>query len=60
MGKPPTFREPFRSPALDHEHEGEKHAAPGWATKLAYVTAIILIVLLFLLVGIGLHMPRGG
>jgi hypothetical protein len=60
MGKPPTFIEPFKSPNLDHEKEAEKHAAPVVATKATYIALIIGLVLLFLLVGIGLHIPTGG
>ena len=60
MGKPPTFIEHIKSPNLDHEKEAEKHAAPAVATKAVYIVAIVLFVLLFLLVGIGLHIPSGG
>ena len=59
MGKPPTFIEPFQSPNLDHEKEAEKHAAPAAATRVVYVAVVVGLVLLFLLVGIGLHIPRG-
>ena len=60
MGKPPTFIEPFESPNLDLEAEGERHAAPRLATKAVYIAVIIAFVILFLLVGIGLHIPGGG
>lgn len=59
MGKPPTFIETFESPNLDHEKEAEKHAAPASATKLVYIAVIIGFIVLFLLVGIGLHIPSG-
>ena len=60
MGKPPTFVEEFRSPNIDHEAEAEKHAAPKVATKIVYIVVIVSFVILFLLVGIGLHIPSGG
>ncbi len=60
MGKPPTFVESFKSPNLDHEAEAEKHAAPALATKIIYIVVIVAFVVLFLLVGVGLHIPRGG
>ena len=60
MGKPPTFIERIESPNIDHEAEAEKHAAPASATKVIYLAVIIGFVLLFLLVGIGLHIPSGG
>ncbi len=60
MGKPPTFIEPYKAPDIDHEAEAEKHGAPVVATKLTYIAVIIGFVLLFLLVGIGLHIPSGG
>jgi len=59
MGKPPTFIEHFESPNLDHEAEAEKHAAPAKVTKVVYIVLIVLVVALFLLVGIGLHIPSG-
>jgi len=60
MGKPPTFIEPFESPNLDLEQEAEKHGAPVAATKGVYIAVVIAFVILFLLVGIGLHIPSGG
>lgn len=60
MGKPPTFIEPFQSPNLDHEKEAEKHAAPETATRLMYIVIVVVLVALFLLVGVGLHIPAGG
>ena len=59
MGKPPTFIERIESPNIDHEKESELHAAPKAATKIVYVVVILAFVLLFLLVGIGLHIPGG-
>jgi hypothetical protein len=60
MGKPPTFIERIESPNIDHEAEAEKHAAPATATRLIYIAVIVGFVVLFLLVGIGLHIPSGG
>ncbi len=60
MGKPPTFIEPYKSPNIDHEKEAEKHAAPAKAVKATYIAIIVVLVVLFLLVGIGLHIPTGG
>jgi hypothetical protein len=57
MGKPPGLIEPFKSPNLDHEAEAEKHAAPPAATKVIYIVLVVVFVALFLLVGIGLHIP---
>jgi hypothetical protein len=60
VGKPPGLIEPFKSPNLDHEKEAEQHAAPQNATKIVYAVMAVVLVLLFLLVGIGLHIPAGG
>jgi hypothetical protein len=60
MGKPPTFIERIESPNIDHEKEAEKHAAPATAVRLTYLAVIIGFILLFVLVGIGLHIPSGG
>jgi hypothetical protein len=59
MGKPPIFVEPFASPNLDLDDEAEKHAAPATATKAIYIAVIVGLVVLFLLVAIALHVPRG-
>ncbi len=59
MGKPPTFSEPFESPNLDLEALAEKDAAPPRATRIVYVAVVVGFVILFLLVGIGLHIPGG-
>jgi hypothetical protein len=59
MGKPPSQIVPYNSPNLDHEAEGKKHAANGVATKVVYIVAIVVLVALCLLVGIGLHIPAG-
>src|SRR5262249_22639290 len=59
MGKPPTFLEPFESPNRDLEADAAQHAAPAAATKVTYLAIIVALVLLFLLVGIGLHIPSG-
>jgi len=60
MGKPPTFIEPFKSPDLDLEAEAEKHGANPKAAKTMYIIMVVLFVVLFALVGIGLHIPTGG
>jgi hypothetical protein len=59
LGKPPGLIEPFKSPNLDHEKEAKKHAAPALATKVTTIAIVVLLVALFLLVGIGLHIPAG-
>jgi hypothetical protein len=59
MGKPPGLIEPFQSPNLDHEKLAEENAAPPLATKVTYIVLIVAVVALFLLVGIGLHIPAG-
>ena len=60
MGKPPGFIEAFKSPNLDLESEAKKHAAPAGVTKLTYGVIVAVLVILFALVGIGLHIPTGG
>ena len=60
MGKPPGLIEVFKSPNLDLEKEATKHAAPAAAAKATYVVIGVVLVALFLLVGIGLHIPTGG
>jgi len=60
MGKPPTQIEPFKSPNLDLEKLAEEHAAPANATKATYIVLVVLLVALFVLVGVGLHIPTGG
>ena len=59
MGKPPGFTEPFESPNLDHDEEAARHGANPKATKAIYVAVVIVLVVLFLLVAIGLHIPSG-
>lgn len=59
MGRPPIFVEPFESPNRDLDDDAAKHAAPAAATKVTYIAVIVALVLLFLLVGIGLHIPSG-
>ena len=60
MGRPPTQIEPFKSPNLDHEKLAEDNAAHPKAAKATYVLLVVLLVALFVLVGIGLHIPTGG
>jgi hypothetical protein len=57
--KPPTFQEPFESPDRDLDALAEQNAAPATPTKIIYALVIVGLVLLFLLVGIGLHIPSG-
>ena len=60
MAKPPTFIERYESPNLDLAEEAEKHAAPEVGTKAVYTAVIVGLVVLFVLVGIALHIPSGG
>lgn len=60
MAKPPGFEEPYKSPNLDLEKETEEHGANPKATKAVYVIIGIVLVVLFLLIAVGLHIPAGG
>jgi hypothetical protein len=61
MGKPPTFIADIDpSPNIDHEKDMAENGAPAKATKVIYIVVAIVLVALFLLVGIGLHIPTGG
>ena len=61
MGKPPTFIvDRGEPPKIDREQEmAEKGASPG-AAKAMYIVIVVAIVVLFALVGIGVHIPTGG
>jgi hypothetical protein len=61
MGMPPTFIvDRGEPPNIDREQEmAERGASPG-AAKAMYIVIVVAIVLLFALVGIGLHIPTGG
>lgn len=61
MGKPPTqIADIGPSPNIDHEKDMAENGAPPTATKTIYWIIGIALVVLFLLVGIGLHIPTGG
>ena len=60
MGKPPGQSElHFVSPNIDHDEDMAKHGANPRVAKAIYVVVIVLVVALVILVGIGLHVPRG-
>lgn len=61
MGKPPNLIEELGpSPNIDHEQDMAENGAPPTAAKTIYIVIAIALVVLFLLVGIGLHIPTGG
>jgi hypothetical protein len=61
MGKPPNMIEELGpSPNVDHEQDMAENGAPASAAKTIYIVIAISLVVLFLLVGIGLHIPTGG
>ncbi|HEX5062456.1 MAG TPA: hypothetical protein VFV99_23955 [Kofleriaceae bacterium] len=61
MGKPPSqILELGPSPNIDHEKDMAENGAPPKATRAIYWGIIIALVVLFALVGIGLHIPTGG
>jgi hypothetical protein len=60
MGKPPGYSEPFVSPNIDREEDMAKTGASPRIAKGVFVAIVIALVVLFLLVGIGLHIPTGG
>ena len=60
MGKPPGQSElHFVSPNIDHHLDMAKNGANPRVAKAIYVVVIVLVVALVILVGIGLHVPRG-
>jgi hypothetical protein len=60
MGKPPNLIEPYVSPNLDHEKDLEENGVNPNAAKTMYIVIAVVLVGLFLLVGVGLHIPTGG
>jgi len=61
MGKPPSqILELGPSPNIDHEKDMAENGAPPKAARAIYWGIIIALVVLFALVGIGLHIPTGG
>jgi len=61
MGKPPNLiMELGPSPNIDHEKDMAENGAPPKAAKAIYIAIVVGLVLLFVLVGIGLHIPTGG
>ena len=61
MGKPPNMiMELGPSPNIDHEKDMAENGAPPKAAKTIYLVIVIALVALFVLVGIGLHIPTGG
>ena len=61
MGKPPNLIENFGpSPNIDHEQDMAENGVSPKAAKSIYIVIVVALVLLFALVGIGLHIPTGG
>lgn len=61
MPKPPAQSDfNYESPNLDHEQDMAKNGADTRVAKVIYIVIALLFVALFLLVGIGLHIPSGG
>lgn len=61
MGKPPTqINEPYISPNIDHDQDMADNGVNPKASKVMYIVIVIALVVLFLLIGVGLHMPTGG
>ncbi|MBV8757067.1 MAG: hypothetical protein JO257_07330 [Deltaproteobacteria bacterium] len=61
MPKPPAQSDfTYESPNLDHEKDMADNGADTRVAKVVYVVIAVLFVVLFLLVGIGLHIPSGG
>ncbi len=60
MGKPPGYSNgPYISPNIDREKEQAEHGASLRATKWIYIVIAVLCAILFVLVMIALHVPRG-
>jgi hypothetical protein len=60
VGKPPGQSEgPYRSPNVDHEQDMLENGASPKIAKWVYVAVILLVVVLAVVVGVGLHVPRG-
>jgi hypothetical protein len=60
VGKPPSMQEDYASPELDREKDLAEHGAPKSATMAVYVGIAVVLVILFLLIVVGLHIPDGG
>lgn len=60
MGRPPTQIESFESPDIDHEKDSAENGVNPRAAKVMYIVIAVVLVALFLLVGVGLHIPTGG
>ena len=61
MGKPPGMIERLGpSPEIDREKQMAENPMTPKAEKGMYVVIIIVCIILFALVGIGLHIPTGG
>ena len=61
MGKPPGMIERLGpSPEIDREKQMAENRIPPKVEKTMYVVIAIVLVILFALVGIGLHIPSGG
>ena len=60
MGRPPGQSEgPYVSPNIDREQDMIDNGASPAIAKWIYVAVIVLVVVLGLVVGVGLHIPRG-
>ena len=60
MGKPPGYSNgPYTSPEIDHEQDQLEHGASPHTAKWLYIVITVLCAILFALVMIGLHVPRG-
>jgi hypothetical protein len=60
MGKPPTQVESFESPDIDHEKDLSENGVNPKAAKAMYIVIGLVLLALFVLVGVGLHIPTGG
>lgn len=61
MPKPPAQSDfDYESPNLDHEQDMATNGGNPRVAKVIYIVIAVLFVVLFLLVGIGLHIPSGG
>lgn len=61
MGKPPNLiTELGKSPNIDHDKDMAENGASSKVAKPVYITIVVVLVILFALVGIGLHIPTGG
>ena len=51
---------PYESPNVDHDKDMAENGVNPKASKAMYIVIVVALVALFLLIGIGLHMPTGG